>query len=388
MSIFDYLTIDELLNVAESSAQFNHLITDHFLNGKYHFREKTICFGISALEHCDFNQNAITTPNFERFNGIAGFLHNFNHLITKIDLSLFGMSEEESIVIGQILNNCCSNTLLEITVRLVNDDFIEIMDKPFVNANVVNLFWPSITDRQRLGWLFPNVKRIELISIRSRDLSVFNQRFEQLEYLDYGVNRYDQYYMTDMMYKNPQLKGVTIRNVLSMEDLNQISVLLPQLEQLQLLSEYYFNSSSPTIQFNRLKELTISGNNVHFPLNLPQLEALTIQTSSIENWINVIIQHSHLKRLTIERSLLSSAQLLALSNALHDLEEITIGWVYGHNDGIRTFMQNHSTFKMITFVLSDARNIQPLQETIPDDRWELANFRKLYGGALASFVPI
>lgn len=160
------------------------------------------------------------------------------------------MDETQSIVIGQILNECCSNKLVDITVRLGNNDFLEIMDKPFENATEIKLLWPDITDRQRFGWLFPNIKRLELFSVRSRDLSVFNQRFEHLEYFDYGVNTYDQNYIMDMMYKNPQLRGVTARNELSMRDLYQISVLLPQLKQIHLLNVDFFNPANPTIQSN------------------------------------------------------------------------------------------------------------------------------------------
>lgn len=304
------------------------------------------------------------------------------------------MDETQSIVIGQILNECCSNKLVDITVRLGNNDFLEIMDKPLENATEIKLLWPDITDRQRFGWLFPNIKRLELFSVRSRDLSVFNQRFEHLEYFDYGVNTYDQNYIMDMMYKNPQLRGVTARNELSMRDLYQISVLLPQLKQIHLLNVDFFNPANPTIQFNHIKELSItleaSAKDVYFPLNLPQLETLAIHSTSIDKWINVIVQHSQLKRLTVLYSLLSYPQLLTLSNALHDLEEITIGWIEGwpSSDGIRTFMQNHSTFKMVTIVLRDARDIQALQEILPDDRWELVNFRKHFSGAFASFASI
>lgn len=218
--IFKYLTLKDLLNVADSNKRLKQVADVVF----------ALNYGAKELNLIDSNEvlgsNLIISSAEIHVGDLKSslqVLRCFGQLISKVVVNRSGDSSHSNAhynaILGTLLiyvNEFCTESLTDI--EIIGDDKLRIdyLDNSFTNVQRVQIWNCELDEEAQLNHLFPNVRVMYLYGIRISDWSSIDGRFPMLKDLkvyriwldgiEYDI--FNSKYCATILKSNPQLKKV------------------------------------------------------------------------------------------------------------------------------------------------------------------------------------
>lgn len=266
----------------------------------------------------------ITLENYEY---IEKTLQIFGHEIKKIDLKFQSSAPDQQNVIHQLIEKCCSKTL----ISLASTNSLTYFTVPFEKVKNVTFVGAlkSTGNGLKLNQIFPKLCRLDVHSIDLHDCEVLDIEFPQLTRFTLTIPLLNDIYsnIEKFIKKNSQIRYLTFIHCNSFNYIKLINEHLPNLETLQLnldiLSEEY---TGPKIHFDRVKNLKMNWGQYDFSgvVEFDQLlESLELTCDGVEG-INFATKFENLTRLQLVVREIDDDDILKLSQKLKNLTELTI----------------------------------------------------------------
>lgn len=237
-----------------------------------------------------------------------------------------------SVMAMKYINKYASDSLITLNMVNVHDNPFEYFKKPFRALEVFTMTGRTAIKAKKMAFnqIFPNLRRLSMLSISDIDESFIAGELPHLEHLHLTIgNLRKKDNIFGLLRTNEQIRNITI-DILSQDLSIVISEHVPNIVNLSIST---FDLENETC-FEHVKLLKIGQNAGNFgKMLLPQLEELEIEYSyniSTE-WTEFFSKHQHVKRLKILDSHLHDLQinmfdvfLLKCSYGFPNLIEVTI----------------------------------------------------------------
>lgn len=218
--IFKYLTLKDLLNVADSNKRLKQVADTVF----------TLNHGKKQLNLIDFNSilgSNLIISSAEIYVGdlktSLQMLRCFGHSISRVLINRNGNTNDSNARYSTIretlliyVNVFCTKSLTDI--EIIGDDKLRInqLENSFTNIERVQIWNCELTKETQLNHLFPNVRCMYLYGIRITDWNSIECHFPVLDDLKvYGIwmngieyDIFNSKYCATILKLNPQLKMV------------------------------------------------------------------------------------------------------------------------------------------------------------------------------------
>lgn len=350
--ITDLLDVPSLISLAETNEHFFILVSD-VVTRRY---SKTVVQIISPFynieDHVHEKDDTLTIQHFET---AIKFIKLFGHLISHIQIKYDSIFRNSAKDLNQMINNCCSKTLVQIDVHSVQDDFFQDMIKPFEKVQTLSIgghFKNLGSDKVHFGDLFPSLRNLSLKDVQVSDTSIIERKFMHLEHLSMHIFKYDDHRrftesdLRKIITNNPQIKSLILVHC-TRGSLNLVNELLPDLRSLGLVyyTEYIFEIH-PEIVFQQLRSFSIEKSSHSLPKNISFKRLERFYTDSFpqecNRWIELVQKSKHLEKLHVKDGLISNDHLSRLASSNLYLNEISLVCNKDVNDeAIIQFVENN-----------------------------------------------
>lgn len=243
---------------------------------------------------------------FQNFNAIKNVLRIFGDLMQTIEISFEKMGMVESREIINHINNCCSSTISNLTVKNCKENVLDNLKGTFQNVRSLTLSTLSTSKLDissqsiKLNQTFPNLNRLHLGSTKDTDWILIDGVFSELIHLNVMVprtfknkSRPIDSHVLNLLHSNSQIETLTLGQS-TLKLLNKASTLL-HLRALKLngLSDKYFNYKGGPIRFDTLETLSIAmdrRNAIPENVKFIQIKTLILNIGSKfdDKWIDFI----------------------------------------------------------------------------------------------------
>lgn len=324
---------------------------------------------------------------------LAGnFLKIFGREISKLIVS-FEFIHTKQKEIGKLVNQYCSETLIEFHARHCKDGAFDEMKKPFAKVERVVFIgiWNEITDEScGLDYLFPEM-RVLYMSIT--DSYILDRHYPHLTELNADVDVSSRF--IKFFEKNKQIKSLRLGAKTSMELIKTINEELSDLEFLEFrVPDDMSSYTGPEIQMKHVQNVTIRGTMVDFQpdkISFKKLDhlKLSIFAHLEDKWINLITANKKLKSLTMNIWNLNNTALLKLTDKLHSLVEVELNVDLNIEiDNIAKFLESNKNMK--TVVLHFPRGSVLFLEKLAvklKETWEITPTNKFFNVLKLTKLP-
>lgn len=226
-SIFEYLTLEDLVHVAEANWRF---IASARAVYARNYRERKIFLNIGIVrfheKNCTEIRKDLAIPFFRHFGEkvVNLFVNFLNHTNTEIE---------------QALLQHCTATINTLELIVCNMNTFRSINKPFENVRELTITKSSLG--QHLSLLdiwFPNLIELHLINIKPFNPVSFEVKFHQLKHLAIYNEKMTipLTAITQMVRLNPQIKWFCLHCNYDVNCLRSIATNLQHLEELELWS--------------------------------------------------------------------------------------------------------------------------------------------------------
>lgn len=303
-----------------------------------------------------FDQNVTMESNTLHMGSELGeyTLRGFSKLIENLQIRSNSTPPSEMVnKFGNLINEYCSETLIDFDINLENKDFLNVMKKPFKrvkNLQILKMNFDESSMNLELDELFPELWSLNLTLGNELNNAAIDREFVNL--INLSVNSEMSFNLSRIFKKNPQIRKLTLRQLTSTAIFETVNRLLPHLESLYIVLEpptrnfesneeqneenglnwspIELNSDFPIVYFENVKELLIDDYRIEPKFDFKQLKSLTLildefgKINAIKNdWVDFIAKNSELKKIVISNVYFTDAQLQNLLN-LHNLIEVWI----------------------------------------------------------------
>lgn len=425
--IFNYLELDDLLNVADTCTHFKgaaDIVASRIFAKKWIIIDK---IRISRARLINIRNGYIELIDLK---SILGTLRLFGHLIKKLkikgnDLENFPEQTIEFIaksvgLLSYYIGHYCTSSLTELTIEKAIS--FKLFKKPFLKVEKVKINIIHLPRSQiKRNWfvkLFPNVRQLTYKSVFGR-ISSFESivdHFPKLEHLNIenlhckNLNRIvsitdDECTAnnTDVMKSlslNPQLTTLALSYI---SDINILKLISEQQHQLECLSFQYApkaGTNSDVVHFQSVKKLkiwlcspsqrpnsqpievgTIGNEMCKIPFSFAKLEEFTIQTcyQYSSEFYSFIDQHGSIKKLNIRtcgwpQFNLTDLNRTKLVTSLPALRELSLTCHVLKNDEAMAFIKVFKQLEKFSFKLYlwDDKNIFKKWVHRLNKKWEMS----------------
>lgn len=372
--IFQYLELADLFNVIETHSDLSY-VTGKVFHHKYRFNRLEI-----STQNLDGFEQVIKEPFKEAPNLLTihdvqlalKVLKHFGEYFQEIKFSyLYDLSEFNLNQITRLLNEKCSNSLIQLELEM-RHDLLEKFTGPFAAVEDLTIGSRNVqfSEGIRLNDLFPQLKRLKLVLSKS-SYNFINSTFPNLEHFHIytsETNHLNDGNVRELIHKNPTIRSIEplIRDSSLLEYISQH---LPNVEHLTIYSALNGN-----FQFKNLKSLDFSFGDVDSidKLSMPCLESLKFKYFPIQSskWMAFFKNYTQLRHLHFANTF-SMHRLRNLDELTADLEhltEVTIEMIIDDEiDPIAAFLSNHKELNRCSF---PANVFQPEKQQILRERLE------------------
>lgn len=308
-------------------------------------------------------------------------LKYFGRFIEKLKIDYSFMNEFQLNRINGMINEYCSESLIEIHLSNCEGYVLEVFTAPFKKIESVSLGMEMKTVGKSLDQIFPNLKSLSLSLITILDESLIDCHLPYLEHLYFRVEHNfrdtTESYVEILIRNNPQIRSIVLYNV-SSRFLAIVNQLLSNLEHLTL---WAFAMNGDDIHFENVKTFVMKNALYSSPVNITFSNLEELHMSYYDNrfdaWLDFITKHPNLKRLHIEESVATDIheRFGTLTDNLHSLDEISI------------VCQGSMSVEAVTKLIGDHENLMKLDlATLTDDvketlrkelgsRWNIEDFQ-------------
>lgn len=346
-AILEYLKLEDLLNVSDTSKRLNHASKFVFvqkygygmlvINDQIRFSEQTIYISVS---HTD--KTKVIRPS--RPKSILQILRCFGTFLNRIDIRSIRCYLTDIYI--EYIDEFCSKSLSHLSLWIENRDLLNLFKNQFPKVKVVYLFTISLTQKNVLVCLFPKMQKLTLRTqcsefIHSRCIANY---FPCLEY--FKMKEIEMFYhrkdyecaevIKEFLKLNPQLKYFSLlcRDQSDINICQSFKEYGQNLERLRLIDIatflHYFNGEN--IHLRNLKHLSIESefkgpfiNGIPFLCDHLETFEIVVDVSFYEHVLHFCQNNSSIRKLDI--CFLNSNSLLDFSSLVQSLpllEELKI----------------------------------------------------------------
>lgn len=248
---------------------------------------------------------------------IVNLLNDFGYLIQNLKLETSEDANCYSVnTIFWLIQEKCSNSLLQLNLNRLEHSFLRNISKPFKNLENLTLIgtFMGLSNRQfAVNEIFPALRHLELDFITSYGSKAIQiaLNYPFLEHLDLNINpeldHHSDSYLSeavavDLLKKNPQIKRLSIDN--GTPKILKVAADELNIEELQL---YHFNERNQIYDFyfENVKIFKIGIFYYTFPANIKFSDKLeefevNVPTEKNQKYLEIIEQSKGLRRLRIK----------------------------------------------------------------------------------------
>lgn len=381
-SILDRLNLVELVNMADVNPALREIIRNHYMISKFRITELAVRFDYSREERISGNTlllgNVQTILSFTRVFGDL-----INELVYNNRKSIFAADDFEKI--NRNIEQYCSKTLTKLWLIDAEPHFISESHISFDKVVDLRISRSSDMDNFEIDRIYPNIKHLHLtLGVYLHSLKSIVQPYPHLTDLRLDVT-HDVESGTSIHYLmqlNPQLRSLSLFGFPSMELLQSIDEILPQLHTLTTVYTADSIENSPhkiNAHFRHLKSIVLyielsPYDSDDIPFSFDQLESMevTLKYPLLPSIQNFIRRNEQLTQLSFPMIYGRDFHaVLATINGLPNLTEITIRrpTEFSLNDLLQQLEDNSNTLQRITFI--GCENVDYSDRTWTN--WKLAN---------------
>lgn len=278
-------------------------------------------------------------------------LKYFGGIVQKLYLLLTNVDTKHSKIIGQYVNQYCTDTLMELSIDVQKGNFLRFIKKPFKNVHRVNFnFWPGSSEFANntlpLNETFPSLRTLFLNHPRTDfNSEYFRCNFPHLEHLSltYGYKYMNVDLIKNLLNLNPQIRSLELEFCPEYL-LQQISMILPQLERLSISMGLSVQREIRLDNVTKLKMNAI-GNSLNIYFQKLQEMHMFFTSEKYSELITFLEQHAHLRRLNIQFWNIRPIEFEGITSNLPNLVEMTMNnyYVLTQIDFIIKYLNNNQT---------------------------------------------
>lgn len=293
--IFDKLSVSDLIYLGQINQDFWNLVVDEL---KQRFSKKRIRF--CELSSARDDESVIESEEeiiIKDAQNATFILEQFGTSIRNLSITTSKITHE-SEVIFKLVEEQCSDSLVQFELFDLMLNFFENITKPFRNVKIVSLHGIVVelgNDQLNFGDIFPAMRRLELNNVKVNDRSKFALNFPNLKHLSV----IDDINSVEIIRKNPQIRSTFLQFV-NGELVKFVADHLPELEVLTLYNYRQQNDQTYDFHFGNVKYFECGFDwpeNITFSDKLEELYVLL--DSQDKNYVDLIEHSNGLKKLQI-----------------------------------------------------------------------------------------
>lgn len=298
-SIFAYLDVKDLVNVAETNSCFipsaQSVFSQQYRNKK--FVLSTFMIGNSAYNTID---KTFAVP----------FFHHFGEYVS--DLLVDCLTQHDQQVEAAILTHCAAS-LVSLDLVYTTTNCFKAISKPFQNIEKLTIVRSMLSQKlSDVNAWFPNLTSLEMLNIKLVDPTCIEHHFHSLKELmiHNEKNTLPQSSIITMLRLNPQVEKMRWRQMeYDSSLLRAISEHLPLLEELELWApeDRFLSFVSDKIAFENVKKFTLNSfyQRAEFvecvPFHFKKLETLILDgfNEYQDHLVEFVMQNKDLTKLSL-----------------------------------------------------------------------------------------
>lgn len=295
-SIFAYLDLEDLVNVAETSSCFIPSVHSVF-SQKYRNKK-------CVLSSFDLGSDFIViTKSF----GVQFFCH-FGQYVSDLLVDCLSEEVEEAILTH------CTSSLVNLDLAYLTTDCFNTISKPFQSIETLTLSHGMLSQKMSaVNTWFPNLTSLKLLNIKLIDPTCLENQFHSLKELviHNGKSTLPQSAIEGMLHLNPQVEKLEcFQKEYDVSLIRAISEHLPLLKVLVLWTpdDRFWSFRNQQITFESVKKFTL--NSYYYrstesvecmPLHFGKLETLTLDgfNQYQDHLLDFVMQNKDLTKLSI-----------------------------------------------------------------------------------------
>lgn len=390
----DKMELSDLLSLADTNTEMRFFVAEYVMKPKFQFHKKIISIdrmipaaAAAAAPKTAFDE--IWKIDSKRivirdFKIVLQVLRVFGQIITKLEFIGFNFNETETVEIYQRINEYCAETLIDISIE-PNSNAVNIeWHKSFDNVKNVIIQRTSILENWKIHKTFPHMRSLEVRMSRADYrkqpyVEALHVNFPHLKHLSLRLAMKNAEFpqIRKIITSNQQLTRLSLKNIVDADTMRYISVMLPNLDELDVLSyPDDFLSSSRTVQFQSVRKLSLAVRRDDFPSTLPivfnGLKTLHLKSHDMfEPFIKFITQTQSLKHIEFEALQPNFKQLREIVSKLPGLEDINAPIEDRMSgDGISQFLVQDNKLKKIIATVGGSTDRANLLKLVSAN-WEL-----------------
>lgn len=391
LSIFDRISLRDLVKMASLNPRFQQLIVRHYFIGKYRLHKD----GVSLSAGHDISMRYLSKKhNFDTilaqgYDETLYVLRHFGYIFNYLEVNVYEYGYAFTAQMSDLVNKYCANANQEIGVQRAFGQ--ENMTISLVNVTNVKIYHNSGTAQQdtfRLDLAFPHMTSLEISRRMDLDYHYSHLTEFTLHASDYHPN-IDHFFK--FLQFNPQLRKIHLPYFYNDTFVALTNELLPNLEafSLEVLNQKYGGANATEItRFIHVKTFTIDLiilgaefwtrelRQMLVSIQFDRLQSFSVATcygDSINFLIDWIVGNTELDTVSFVGREMSFQQLSALIVPLNKLKVLTLRWTYASTLGeLNRFLAHaiamNGTIKQINVnrVKYGALGCKPILEAIPD----------------------
>lgn len=386
MSVFDLLSLNDLLLLAQMSPRFYDIITKHYLIGKFRLHEQRIVMRVDGRFSSVFYPSEVMArdDSDRMFWVVEQYGHVFGHIY--IDIYKFGDADSRKFI--EHVNHYCKNAKKEIDIhKLIEGTLIE---QPFSFDNNTYRVRMSSYGNEDIAWndLFPALEHLTLGSIEKS----IAQHHPHLKTIILGKNDadYTDPNVLELIRSNPQLRHFHSKTFDNVTYVQYINEMLPNLEWLSLEMKIVYENDSTVVDFKNVRKFSF---NVFSSFGVPafwsfignirfdQLEEMELdiiwKVPLTEQLIRMIAVNRGLK--TFKTSIpMSHVTFVQLVEALPELRVLTFDWYEGIHETLSAIFSGRYGLENVTIRYWDRGTANDYKDIIPANWQTILVMRDTY----------
>lgn len=344
-AIFSYLSLVDLLNVADSNNYLREAAAVVFVQK---FGKKPVQF--NGMRACRSRKISIRSKLFVRdLKSGLQLMRCFGQSVSRLEISDEYSSKYRThvyVYIFQYIYQFCK-LLASIKFQMLpRNKAFKYLRKPFRKVESVEFFCCYLEKNLTpFNILFPNVRSLKIDFCNVSDYRCIEQRFNRLEHLQLSTSREN---IQSVLLLNPDLKHFSTKITCDMKSLENMST-LQSLESLDIVcsSDEFAHFNGSAINFDSVKKFKLDFSHAkrifpNIPLVFNQLEEFSTNHRLNAQFYDFIAKHPRITKLSLPISSSSAESVeekqFEFLKTLHSIREVNLcRYAFSVEQAIRIF---------------------------------------------------
>lgn len=384
LNVFDFVFIDDLITLAETSPRFADIIVKHYIVGELRLHEKAIKIAVGykypSFTYADLTNQKIIIDTTDP-NKILRVIQHFGYVFSHVTFAVSDFGNAETEEFFKHVDKYCKTATKEIKIDSVDYEAIANWTYSFDHTTTKILRTGLPSNSIPFSQLFPYMQELSVGHLFEADV----QHYPHLTKCSIRSTNSDERdpCVHEFIRLNPQIRHFFTTMTKNASYIEYLSETLPNLEWLgiQMVISSAADSNLNVIRFKRVREFQIIL--IHYNeefgqiisnLHFDQLEALTLNVVqgvfAANRFMGFIARNRGLK--TIETNVPMTHELFnGLLQQLPELEMISFNWFHGMLDTLEAFfMWNRGLSKINIHGCYEIR-LRDFEQIIQDSNWKV-----------------